>query len=1189
MTAVLIRCVLLILRRLGKVAGVALLALGGAILCCGVAMRLAVWMQVPLERPLAYLLTNTLEQSVAVASARLEWQGVWPALELRDVQLGQGNNRLELGQMAISLGRLPGAQDGAGPYGIGVYIRDVVTEVIQDARRGWSVGGWSELDGGGGALPVPVYVQLSGGKVRIERMDMPQYTVSGIDLRLLYEQRRLRAGGKIAGGPHGLAAGSSFVAAARQGDWASAEAFLSLEEVDIQPLAGLMGMGGVSGQLSGKIWPVLEIQAGQDAFALSTIKALYGALQLADAGVDARNGLPGAGSVNAALAFHGRRFTAKADLHDTELELPQILSKPLRVNRAAARFRGGLFIDGGWWLALHEGMFSNDIITQGFKGRLDYVPGQGLELLFFAALLEPARVAELVEYIPPRITPAPVHDWIEMAMRAGRLEGAQILFQGDPRDYPFTEQSGVLQVNSQFRDAELLYLRDWPLIRDLDADLRINNTSLTVDGHSATTCGAELHDVDLRIDDLRRPVIDLSGKARGDAQHGICFLRQAPVGPGFVSDPPAPFKVDGPLAMGLDLWLPLSTKVKEKGHYRSRIDLLGVNFSLDPHLNLEAISGSLEFDNQGIRDLDLQGDWGGERFTASAGMAMREGRNRTVGEILAYGSPDSLIGSIERDDLPWIGGKTSWRLGFVLPTFKPASTDPQGELFLSSSLRGLEIDMPAPFGLAQEQVRDLRLDLTLTEIGPESYSLSYGDVLSGLAVAPQGGLPQALGVRIGGGGDKQSLPVAGVQVSGRLPELNIDKWLLWFDRNVMADSAEPQGREAGDLPVYAEMLRFAPVDLDLQFGKLILQGRDYGVQRLAAGVEKQGRGWLELEGDLATGEVLWREGGSDIRADFGHIDLPLSGQQTGAKQSGTEQSDTKPAQTQSDLSSREEPLFTPQSARRWPRIEGQVDSLRFDGRHAGKLQLTLRQGKGEDHLVAGKATLRGQVLEAQMEAYWRERCNRAGNTQCTEFEAVMLSPDVAALLGLFGGPAAVTRAGVELNTDGVWPGSPLDFNLAALRGDVGLSMSDGRITEINPGAGRLVGLFGLRMLPRRIFLDFGDMFGDGLAFESIDGKFRLAGDGSASVERMHIDSSIAQVDMFGSVNYIKRSYDAQVWVTPRIGATLPVIGLLFGGGVGGALGIMADWVVGGSVDKAVAIVYRVSGPWNNPKVTRTRP
>ena len=53
---------------------------------------------------------------------------------------------------------------------------------------------------------------------------------------------------------------------------------------------------------------------------------------------------------------------------------------------------------------------------------------------------------------------------------------------------------------------------------------------------------------------------------------------------------------------------------------------------------------------------------------------------------------------------------------------------------------------------------------------------------------------------------------------------------------------------------------------------------------------------------------------------------------------------------------------------------------------------------------------------------------------------------------------------------------------------------------------------------------------------------------------------------------------------PKAGGALPVIGAIAGGPVGAAVGAVAQAVLQKPLKQAARTVYRISGPWKEPKV-----
>jgi uncharacterized protein YhdP len=168
--------------------------------------------------------------------------------------------------------------------------------------------------------------------------------------------------------------------------------------------------------------------------------------------------------------------------------------------------------------------------------------------------------------------------------------------------------------------------------------------------------------------------------------------------------------------------------------------------------------------------------------------------------------------------------------------------------------------------------------------------------------------------------------------------------------------------------------------------------------------------------------------------------------------------------------------------------------------------------------------------------------------------------------------------------DATWPGAPSSLALANMDGRLGIEVSNGRIPDLAPGMGRLFGLVSLGELPRRLSLDFGDVFGKGLGFDSIAGDFVLA-DGNATTQNLKIHGPAAEITITGRTGLRAKDYDQQVTVVPHVGNSLPVVGAVVGGPVGAAAGLAVQGLLGKGLNHAAMRRYHVTGTWARPVMT----
>ena len=260
-----------------------------------------------------------------------------------------------------------------------------------------------------------------------------------------------------------------------------------------------------------------------------------------------------------------------------------------------------------------------------------------------------------------------------------------------------------------------------------------------------------------------------------------------------------------------------------------------------------------------------------------------------------------------------------------------------------------------------------------------------------------------------------------------------------------------------------------------------------------------------------------------------------------------------------------------------PPLQLQVEDFRVGALALGRLELRTRpvaDGLEIEHLQTRSASQ--QIAAA---GAWTGRGAQAHTRLRVEAD----SRDFGELMSGMGFGQSLDGGAGRLGFDAEWPGGPAEFSLGAIRGELALSVTDGRLIEIEPGAGRVLGLLGVAQLPRRLMLDFRDFFSKGFAFDRIGGTIRFAG-GTARSEDLAIDGPAAEIRMRGRSDLRAQTHDQLIEVHPRTGNLLPAVGAIAGGPVGAAVGAVANAVLKRPLGEMNARTYRVSGTWKDPKV-----
>ena len=148
-----------------------------------------------------------------------------------------------------------------------------------------------------------------------------------------------------------------------------------------------------------------------------------------------------------------------------------------------------------------------------------------------------------------------------------------------------------------------------------------------------------------------------------------------------------------------------------------------------------------------------------------------------------------------------------------------------------------------------------------------------------------------------------------------------------------------------------------------------------------------------------------------------------------------------------------------------------------------------------------------------------------------------------------------------------------------------LGPGKGYKSKLEPGSGTLRGILSLQSLPRRISLDFRDIFSEGLAFDEIVGAVKVV-NGIASTDNLRITGPAARINMSGQVDLAKETQALRVKINPQLSDTVSVAGALIGGPIAGLAAFVAQKLLRDPLDQIAAYEYDVSGTWADPLVAR---
>jgi uncharacterized protein YhdP len=197
------------------------------------------------------------------------------------------------------------------------------------------------------------------------------------------------------------------------------------------------------------------------------------------------------------------------------------------------------------------------------------------------------------------------------------------------------------------------------------------------------------------------------------------------------------------------------------------------------------------------------------------------------------------------------------------------------------------------------------------------------------------------------------------------------------------------------------------------------------------------------------------------------------------------------------------------------------------------------------------------------------------------------TPNAGNTLARLGIKEALRDGASKLEGQVQWRGSPLKIDYPSLSGQLNLSTDKGQFLKADPGVGRLIGVLSLQSLPKRLTLDFRDVFSEGFAFDSIRASAQLR-NGVVSTQDFKMRGVNATVLLEGQADLARETQNLRVLVLPEInaGGASVIYGLLANPAIGIGT-FLAQLVLREPLAKAFSYEYRVTGTWSDPLVERT--
>ncbi|MDD1782214.1 TIGR02099 family protein [Enterovibrio sp. ZSDZ35] len=781
--------------------------------------------------------------------------------------------------------------------------------------------------------------------------------------------------------------------------------------------------------------------------------------------------------------------------------------------------------------------------------RLD-LPHDGEPWLAFYAEANANDAGETWRYLPTLALGFELTDYLSSAIRGGQAEHAKLVWFGDFDTFPYLKNEGVFQAYVPLKNGQFSFDTQWPTLTDLRLDLLFQNDSMFLDASNVRLMKARGYNVKGQIpsfsEDYSKLLINADIQATGDELHE--YMLATPLVDS-VGAALTHVQVDGKVTGSIDLNIPLNgDDVDAKGSVRLKDNVVSI---VSPEMTLNKVGGTIEFHN------DIVWSKGFDAVVLEQPISVgfngeTESDNYLVDiDIKGNWQADKLKAALDLSDLDLVEGESRWDLDVGIALKDIGFTY---DVKLDADLANMRVHLPAPLD-----------NLVLQKSKGTLRASGNGERLVGQVTLPnvkyqadvdiQGELPEVLRSRLVVGEGELSLhPLLGNAVSIDVSTLDMAAWKGVIDRLLEADSKHDK-----PFPVIVP----EPSRVNVKAKKMLAGELTFNNFSMAA--RQKSDGFHILVGSEELAGDAWWDGHKRLTVSIEHLFLNVDLEDDA-------DGDVEPTRDTSFASKADKGVMA-----NIPSTDLVINELWVQGYRLGRVEAQLL--KSNNTLTLSKMSIGSGDTRFTANGKWAIT-EKGLNESRIKFD--IQGNNSSDLMGRFAVSGGIQDAKFMTKADLNFNGTPWSINLATLNGSVDTKLKDGYVSGVG-GAGRLLGLFSLDSILRKMQLDFTGVFEDGLAFDEISGSAAIT-NGVVVTDNIQMNALAGDMFIKGIANLVENQVNADVRFVPDLTSGIPVF-TAFAVTPQTALYVLAvTTVISPVVDAFTQVRYQVTGAIDDPVV-----
>ncbi len=753
-------------------------------------------------------------------------------------------------------------------------------------------------------------------------------------------------------------------------------------------------------------------------------------------------------------------------------------------------------------------------------------------------------LAAAKRYIPRKGLAPKLYDWFQMALVSGSIARGTTSLNGPLDKFPFDGGEGRLLIEASVRNLTFKYHELWPPAEQADLEVVLDNARLYSVQNRSVSAGNSVVDAKVDIADLRDPVLTIDSFSTGTLESIRNFSMQSPIANVFGGQLDR-ITVSGEASFTLDLTVPLKKERLQEFEFVSRMRSNNGTLAVagfDPPLS--DLIGEVTIERERISSEGLGASFLGQPVSISL-MRSEDPRFSVVAVADGTVSSDAIVNDLGVPLEGIVSGAAAYQARILFPNGKIETPAPL-TIQIDSGLDGLAMDLPEPLGKAADSTLAVSGDIRFMPGGEiiESAGIAEDRMAWQLAFnRPEGPWDLDRGVVTMGGDITAAADTRGLHIRGTTGVVRLQDWL-----NLSRSGEKNIGA--------ADRIR----SIDLLVEDLYLLGQHLQDHRIK--VDRSARDWLvQFDGDHVVGSAF-------VPYDFGG-DRAMVLEMEKLYLPGDEETEKSVAE------------IDPRSL---PPVQLRAADFAFGDRYLGAVEASLE--KTENGLEASSISSKDASYEITGTGRW-EADDEDPYGSRSFIAAVLTSTDVKETMTRLNYQPGISSNDMRIVFDLEWSGGPRAEFFDVLDGSIRVRLVDGQLEEVKPGAGRVFGLMSIVALPRRLSLDFRDVFSKGFGFDKIAGSFRID-DGRTYTCDLSLEGPAADIGIVGEVDLAAGTYDQTAIVSANVGNTLPIVGAVVAGPQAAAVLLVFSQIFKKPLQGVGQAYYSINGPWDEPMIDSAR-